>query len=73
MKRVYKVEGIDCANCAASLEEALSKIENIDAVSVNFLTQKCAIEASSEHMKEVCEKALAVIAKKFPDAEVSRG
>lgn len=73
MKRVYKVEGIDCAHCATSLEEALSKIENIGAVSVNFLTQKCAIEAEAEYMKEVCEKALAVIAKKFPDAEVSRG
>ena len=36
MKRSYRLEGLDCANCAAKLERELAKIEGVDSVTVNF-------------------------------------
>ena len=45
MKKVYKMEDLDCANCAAKMERAIHKIDGVNAASVNFLTQRLAIEA----------------------------
>lgn len=40
MKKKYKIEGLDCANCAAKIEEALSKLEGVNSVRVSFLSEK---------------------------------
>jgi Zn2+/Cd2+-exporting ATPase len=34
----YQIEGMDCANCALTIERSLSKIEGMDEVQVNFST-----------------------------------
>ena len=72
MKRTYKLEGLDCANCAAHLERKLQQIEGLDSASVNFMTLKCVIEAADDKIETVVEKALAIIAKEEPDVEVRR-
>ena len=41
MKRVYKLEGLDCADCAAKLERKLAAIEGITSANINFMTLKC--------------------------------
>ena len=61
MKRNYKLEGLDCADCAMKLEAALSKIDGMDEVNINFVTLKCTMEASEERMDAVVQEALAVI------------
>ena len=38
MKKVYKLQDLDCANCAAKMERAINKIDGVEAASVNFLT-----------------------------------
>lgn len=45
MKKSIRLSGLDCANCAAKMEEAVRGIEGVEAVSVNFLTQKMVLEA----------------------------
>ena len=40
MKKKYKIEGLDCANCAAKIEEAISKLEGVNSVRVSFLSEK---------------------------------
>ena len=40
MKKKFKIEGLDCANCAAKIEENLAKLEGVNSVSVSFLTEK---------------------------------
>ena len=37
--------GLDCANCAAKMEEAIKKIEGVSDATVSFMTQKMTIEA----------------------------
>lgn len=52
MKRIYKFEGVDCANCALKLENNIKKIEGIYDVSVNFMTQKLTFSANDEAVIE---------------------
>ena len=40
MKKIYKLEELDCANCAAKMEAAINKIEGVEKASVSFMTQK---------------------------------
>lgn len=48
MKKILKVENIDCGHCAANIEKAVSKLEGINYVSVSFLTQKMILEISDD-------------------------
>ena len=72
MKRVYKLEGLDCADCAAKLERRLAAIEGITSANINFMTLKCTLEADAEKMNEIIEKAMEIIKVEEPDVEVKR-
>ena len=37
MKKIYKVE-VDCANCAAKMEQAIKKITGVKNATLNFMT-----------------------------------
>lgn len=43
MTKKYNVE-VDCANCAAKMEAACQKIEGIEKLTINFMTQKMTVE-----------------------------
>lgn len=70
MKRKFKLENLDCANCAAKMEEAIKKIEGVKDVSVSFLMQKLTIEADDECFDEIVEQAVKACAKIEPDCRV---
>ena len=40
MKKKFKLQDLDCANCAAKMEEAIKKIEGVSDATVSFMTQK---------------------------------
>ncbi len=43
MKKIYKIE-VDCANCAAKMENATKKTDGVKDAVVNFMTQKMTVE-----------------------------
>ena len=45
MKKTYRLENLDCAACAAKMEAAISKLDGVESVSVNFIMQKLTLEA----------------------------
>ena len=53
MELKFKIEGLDCANCAASLERELSNIEGIKNVSINFMSGKMIVETESNDIEEL--------------------
>lgn len=57
MKKTYKMENLDCANCAAKMEAEIAKLPGVEKVSVNFLMQKITIEAEEAKLPEILEKA----------------
>lgn len=70
MKKVFKITGIDCANCALKIEDKIKKLENINDVSINFLTEKFTLDAKDEEFSNILEKSKNIIKKIEPDAEI---
>ena len=63
MKKTFKMENLDCANCAAKMEEGIKKIDGVVNANVSFLLQKVVIEADVDNFDEIVEKAAAVCKK----------
>ena len=70
MKTKFKIEGLDCANCAIELENKLGKMEGIEDVSINFFLQKMELEYKEENKEEILEKVKKVIKKEEPDVSI---
>lgn len=70
MKKVFLLDEIDCANCAAKLEESIKKVDKCQNASVNFLTQKMTIEAEEGDMADVVAQVLKICKKMEPDMDV---
>ncbi len=70
MKSNFKVEGLDCANCAAELERAIEKIEGVKQVNINFMMQRMELEYDENNKEEIIEKVQKVIKKEEPDVEI---
>ena len=61
---------LDCANCAAKMEDAIRKLDGVQAVSISFMTQKLTIEAEEERLDEIMRQAVKVCRKVEPDCEI---
>lgn len=70
MKKVFKMQDLECANCAAKMQDAIGKIDGVESVSVNFLTQRLTLEAPEERMEEILQKADKAIRKFEPDCRI---
>lgn len=70
MKKKFKLEDLDCANCAAKMEEGIKRIEGVEAASVSFMTQKLTVEAAEEKFDKIMEKVQEVCAKIEPDCKI---
>ncbi len=66
MKRTIKIRGLDCAGCAAELEEELAAIEGVSSVSVSFVDQKIFLE----YEKEQAYAAVVSTANNFEEVQV---
>lgn len=63
MKKTYILEDLDCANCAAKIENAVKQLENVTNASVSFMTQKLVLEAPDDKFEEVVAAVEKVIKK----------
>ena len=69
MKKRYKFE-VDCANCAAKVEEAVKKIDGVNDATVNFMAQKLVLDADDARFDEILKEVVAVAKKVEPDCEL---
>lgn len=72
MKKKFKLEDLDCANCAAKMEEAIKKIDGVNDASVSFMTQKMTIDADDARFEAIMDEVVAVCAKVEPDTRILR-
>ncbi len=72
MIRHFKLDEIDCANCARKLEDAIKKVEGVQDASVNFMMQKLTLTAADDEFDEVLERVVKLAAKLEPDCEIVR-
>ena len=64
MKKKFACE-VDCANCAQKLEDALGKLDGVEEIKVNFMTQKLTLTAADDRFDAV----LAAVVKKAKQIE----
>ena len=69
MKKTYKCE-VDCANCAAKMEDAIKKLEGVKDARVNFMTQKLTLEADDDNYDNILQMAVKACKKVEPDCEI---
>lgn len=72
MKKVYKLQDLDCANCAAKMERAINKIDGVERASVNFLTQRLAVEADESRFEEIMDEIAKACRKVEPECKILR-
>ncbi len=53
MKNVFKISGLDCANCARELEEEILKINGVESATVDFMAQKVVVDCDGETLNKV--------------------
>lgn len=70
MKKAFKLDEIDCANCARELQDELSKLEGVKSVSVNFMTQKLTLEAADAEFDDVLQRVIDYTEEAEPDCEI---
>ena len=70
MKKKFKLTDLDCANCAAKMEDAIKKIKGVEDASVSFMTQKMTIEAAEEEFDRIMQEVVAVCRRVEPDCVI---
>ena len=70
MKKKFKLQDLDCANCAAKMESGIKKINGVKDASVSFMTQKMMIEAEEEEFERIMQEVVKVCAKVEPDCKI---
>ena len=69
MKKKFKCE-VDCANCAAKMEDAGKKVEGVLNLNINFMTQKFTLEAEEDKFQQVLDEVVKICKKVEPDFEI---
>ena len=72
MKKKFKLTDLDCANCAAKMEEAIKKIEGVKDANVSFMMQKMTIETDDDRFDQIMEQVVEVCRKVEPDCVINR-
>ncbi|MBQ2939759.1 MAG: heavy-metal-associated domain-containing protein [Clostridia bacterium] len=70
MKKTYRLEELDCAHCAAKMEEAIRKLSGVTGASISFMTQKLTLEAEDEKFDEILQQAAKICRKIEPDCRI---
>ena len=70
MKKTYRMQNLDCANCAAKMERAIQKLDGVETASVSFMAQKLVIELDETKLEQIMAQAQACVAKVDPACKI---
>ena len=71
MKKKFKLTDLDCANCAAKMEDAIKKLDGVNDASVSFMMQKMTIDADDARFDEIMKEVVEVCKKVEPDCSIN--
>ena len=69
MKKRFALTDLDCANCAAKMEDAIKKIDGVNSATVSFMTQKLTLDADDVRYDEILQQVITTAKKIEPDCE----
>ncbi len=72
MRKIYKVENVDCANCALKMQNNILKIEGVKSANLNFLTQRLSVEFDDKKALTIVDELQSACRKIDGDVNVIR-
>ena len=72
MKKTFKLIDLDCAHCAAKMENNIRKIDGVADATVSFMAQKMTVEADDDRFESIMDEVVKVCRKVEPDCEIVR-
>lgn len=72
MKKTFRLIDLDCANCAAKMEDAANKINGVNKATVSFMTQKLKLDADDVRFEEILDEIEKTCKKIEPDCKIVR-
>lgn len=72
MRKTFQLEDLDCANCAAKMEDAIKKLPGVADATVSFMTQKLTLDAAEEDFEKTLQEVIKICRKIEPDCTVLR-
>lgn len=70
MKKRFKLVDLDCANCAAKMEDAIKKVDGVKDGTVSFVMQKMTVEADDARFDDIMKEIVKVCKRVEPDCEI---
>ena len=70
MKKRFKLVVLDCANCAAKMEDAIKKVDGVKDATVSFVMQKMTVEADDARFDDIMKEIVKVCKRVEPDCEI---
>ena len=70
MKKRFNLTDLDCASCAAKMEQAIKKLPGVRDASVSFLTQKLTLDADDARFDAIVQEVVKVCKKVVPDCVI---
>lgn len=70
MTKTFRLQDLDCANCAAKMERKIKKIKGVEDAVVSFMTQKMTITADDTRFDQIMDEVVKVCSKVEPDCKI---
>lgn len=70
MKKIIQLQDLDCANCAAKMESAVGKVQGVNSVTVNFMSQKMILDLSDTDTEQILKDIVKACKKADPDCSL---
>ena len=70
MKKRFKLVNLDCAKCAAKMEDAIKKVDGVKDATVSFVMQKMTVEADDARFDDIMKEIVKVCKRVEPDCEI---
>ncbi len=70
MKKTFKLRDLDCANCAAKMEDAIQKLDGVHSATISFMTQKLTLDADDARYDDILKQAVKACKKVEPDCTI---
>ena len=70
MKKVFKMQDLECAHCAAKMEDGINKLDGVTKATISFMTQKLTIELDETRLDEIMQEAVKIVKSVEPDCDI---
>lgn len=72
MRKSFKLQDLDCANCAAKMEDGIGRIDGVNKASISFMTQKLVLDAEEARFDQILDEAQRICTSIEPDCTILR-